>query len=113
MVKSTFARVAIIFPLVEPVASPRFVDLQTYNGHIHSVRVGVGEVAEQEERVVLGQAARVVEIPQLKTDVLHRGSLHRGGETRLKEPREQCREQLWTLSQSEGWMLKPRDEDSS
>lgn len=28
--------------------------------------------------MVLGQAARVVEIPQLKTDVLHRGSLHRG-----------------------------------
>lgn len=68
---------------MEPFASPQnpifFLDLQTYNGHIHSVRVGVGEVAEQEERVVLGQAARVVEIPQLKTDVLHRGSLHRGG----------------------------------
>lgn len=55
----------------------RFLDLQTYNGHIHSVRVGVGEVAEQEERVVLGQASRVVEVPQLKADVLHRCSLHR------------------------------------
>lgn len=69
---------------MEPVVSPRFVDLQTYNGHIHSVRVGVGEVAEQEERVVLGQAARVVEIPQLKTDVLHRGSLHRGGRNAIE-----------------------------
>lgn len=49
---------------------------QTYNGHVHSVGVGVREVTEQEERVVFGQAARVVEVAQLKADVLHRCSLH-------------------------------------
>lgn len=56
----------------------QFLVIFTYNGHIHSVRVGVGEVAEQEQSVVLGQATRLVEIPQLKADVLHRCSLHPG-----------------------------------
>lgn len=54
-----------------------FLDIPTYNGHVHGVRVGVWEVAEQEQRVVLGQAPRVVQVPQLKADVLHRCSLHR------------------------------------
>ena len=50
--------------------------LKTYNGHLHCVGVGVGEVTEQQQGAVFGQGLSGRQVPQLCADVLHCCSLY-------------------------------------
>lgn len=46
-----------------------------HHGNFYSVTVGVGQVAKDEQRSLLGQRLRHREVPQLGADVLHGGAL--------------------------------------
>lgn len=47
----------------------------THHGNLHGVTVGVGQVTENEERTFLSQGLGDGKVPQLRTDVLHNGTL--------------------------------------
>ena len=46
-----------------------------HHGDLHGVTVGVGQVAEDEQRSLLGQRLSHGEVPQLRADVLYSGAL--------------------------------------
>lgn len=46
-----------------------------HHGDLHGITVGVGQVAEDEQRSLLGQRLSHGEVPQLGADVLYSGAL--------------------------------------